>query len=328
MSSGIGRGLVLASGAYAAIGAFTGGMSALQANQAAAAQAQGAVNSSIAATQTSAAAGLQQFADDGIANLPSLAGGADVAGTNGAAVAMSTPDTLVASGTNAASVQVSAQQLAGDQGAVASASGHETLGMGNETGSVNSGSPPSSQASAAQGAVTPLKNASDVHIDNSLTDPYLAAANTGGYTGVNTVDQGAMRDSVLYGGPVGGRGFWNGALYGQSPASAAITAGGSLLGGVGQGIAQKQATEDAIRASQWAPNRWTTPSLSNQAIAASQGNINVPQGYLARAQAIRQLTANAGVPWQGPAQPGPVPGAAGAVPGVPGPVPLAALPKT
>jgi hypothetical protein len=211
---------------------------------------------------------------------------------------MSTPDTLVASGTNAASVQAAGDQLAGTQNAVASASGQSMPGMGNETGTVNSGSPPVGSPAAAQAAVKP----SDL---TGVTPPGADA-----YKDVPGAQQPAQQ------------GFLGKAVdvLNSKGGAAAITAGGSLLSGVGQGIAQKQATEDAIRASQWANNRWTTPGLSNQAIAASQGNINVPQGYLQRAQAIRSMTANSGVPWQGPVPPQALPGGPGGVPPVPGPV--------
>jgi hypothetical protein len=97
-----------------------------------------------------------------------------------------------------------------------------------------------------------------------------------------------------------------------------------MLGGIGSGIAQKQAMEDQIRAQQWASNRWTTPGLSSAAINASQGSINVPMGYLQRAAQVRGLM-NQGVPY-GPVPAAALPGAAQAgipgagVPPVPGPV--------
>ena len=97
--------------------------------------------------------------------------------------------------------------------------------------------------------------------------------------------------------------------------AAAITAGGNMLGGLGQGIVQKQSMQDQINAMQWADRTSSDPQLKAQALAASAQPITVPQGYLQRAQALRAMINTP----QGP-QPGGVAGAPAAPSG--GPVPV------
>lgn len=110
----------------------------------------------------------------------------------------------------------------------------------------------------------------------------------------------------------GGGGFLNNALNSRAGA-AAIQAGGSLVGGIGQGITQKQTMQDQINAMQWADKSSSNPQLQSQFYGASTQPITVPQGYLARAQALRTMLNQGGVagvqPAGAPATPsgGPVP---------------------
>lgn len=71
--------------------------------------------------------------------------------------------------------------------------------------------------------------------------------------------------------------------------SALIQGGGSMLGGLGNGIAQKQATEDALKAQQWGNLQWQNQAQVDQMQAAAAKPITVPQGYLQRAQQTRAL---------------------------------------
>lgn len=90
--------------------------------------------------------------------------------------------------------------------------------------------------------------------------------------------------------PAGGGGSGGGVLnrlfppnsIGPSPGSALLQAGGNLVGGVGQGIEQKQAMEQAAAAQQYATRSYGGATPPGQ-------NITVPQGYLARAQALKGM---------------------------------------
>jgi len=104
--------------------------------------------------------------------------------------------------------------------------------------------------------------------------------------------------------------------------SAAVTAGGSLLGGLGQGIMQKQAMEQQEAALQWGNTQWANQSQADKAIAAAAQPVTVPQGYLQRAQQVRNMMAG-GVPTPS----GPVPTTAMAAPPVPGAAAAAATPQ-
>jgi hypothetical protein len=311
-NSGVGRGLVLAAGAYAAIGSFASGMSAASANATEGQQALNATNATTATVSDSAAAALP----------PPLASAADGANTAdlGGALQGGMPATP---GVDAASVQTANQA----QNQIASAvnpEGNAMPGMSNETSPPNLSAP--TQAQAAQGAVapestgpTPLVGQGAGSAPIGVADNSLAAAQSGGGGGyLNAAGNGAAPN---FAGPPNaagaGKGFFG---LGDRTSAALLTAGGSALGGLGQGIAQKQAMEEQIRASQWANNRWTTPSLSGAAANASLGQINAPAGYLQRAAATRGLMANSTVPYAPPTA-GPVPvGALPGVPPVPGPV--------
>ena len=127
--------------------------------------------------------------------------------------------------------------------------------------------------------------------------------------------------SKLFGGG-GGNGF------GISPGAAAIQAGGSLVGGLGQGIMSKQAMQDQINAAQWAQRTYLNPTASAGVTGAAGGQTAVPNGYLARAAALRAMLNQpsnvAPVQQAGAAAPPPTMGGA---PGG-GPVPIMGLNQT
>jgi hypothetical protein len=107
--------------------------------------------------------------------------------------------------------------------------------------------------------------------------------------------------------PAAGGGFMSKAagLLDTKGGAAAITGVGSMLGGIGSGIAQKQATEDALRAAQWGNVQWQNQGQVDKMQAAAAAPITVPQGYLQRAQQIRALMqGNAGMQPLPTAQPG------------------------
>jgi hypothetical protein len=87
--------------------------------------------------------------------------------------------------------------------------------------------------------------------------------------------------------------------------AAAIQGVGSMLGGIGQGMAQKSAMEDQIRAQQWAGRTYMDPQAQAQLQGAAAAPITVPSGYLQRAQALRAMLNNSAVTGPG-APPAPV----------------------
>jgi len=95
----------------------------------------------------------------------------------------------------------------------------------------------------------------------------------------------------------------------------ALQAGGSLVGGLGQGIVQKQSMQDQINAAQWAGRTYMDPKEQAMIQGAASAPITVPQGYLQRAQALKgMLGSTVGI--QPGAQPGSTPAPSG------GPVPV------
>jgi hypothetical protein len=101
---------------------------------------------------------------------------------------------------------------------------------------------------------------------------------------------------------------WGGTLssaLNSKAGSAAIQGAGSTLGGIGSGMAQKQATEDALKAAQWGNMQWQNQSQVDAMQAAAAKPITVPQGYLQRANQVKTLMAgNQGVQPLPTAQPG------------------------
>jgi hypothetical protein len=63
-----------------------------------------------------------------------------------------------------------------------------------------------------------------------------------------------------------------------------------MLGGIGQGISQKQSMQEQIAAMQWADRSFSDPKQAAQLTSAAAQPITVPQGYLQRAQALRSMT--------------------------------------
>lgn len=88
--------------------------------------------------------------------------------------------------------------------------------------------------------------------------------------------------------------------------AAAVQGVGSMLGGIGQGMEQKSAMEDQIRAQQWAGRTYMDPQAQAQLAGAAASPITVPSGYLQRAQALRSMLNNSAVTGAG-APPAPVP---------------------
>jgi hypothetical protein len=76
--------------------------------------------------------------------------------------------------------------------------------------------------------------------------------------------------------------------------AAAITAGGQMLGGMGAGIGNQAAMEKQIAAQQWATRSYADPRQAGALEASAAAPINMPSGYLARAQALRSMMGSTG----------------------------------
>jgi hypothetical protein len=76
--------------------------------------------------------------------------------------------------------------------------------------------------------------------------------------------------------------------------AAAITAGGQMLGGLGAGIGNQAAMEKQIAAQQWATRSYADPRQAGALEASAAAPINMPSGYLARAQALRSMMGSTG----------------------------------
>jgi hypothetical protein len=114
-----------------------------------------------------------------------------------------------------------------------------------------------------------------------------AAAST---TGTPSDAPYQVGDSAPGAAPSGG-GFMSKAadLMDTRGAGPAMQGVGSLIGGIGSGIAQKQAMEDQIKAQQWGNMQWQNQGQVDKMQAAAAQPITVPQGYLQRAQQVRTL---------------------------------------
>ena len=288
MKSGWGAGLMaavtLGSAAYAAYGssALGAGETAANASAAGANTTTGAAGAALDSTSTAApdaaavatensfvqatgtADGVSSIAGDG-----SLAQSAT--GTVGQAAVNQAP--VESGGLGASSAQASQEATASDAAAVnpGQASGMTASGAQSTNNAAMAGS---KTIAGADGAPDITGTPSEV---NAAVNP------TGG---------GAMDALDQQGAPGAAPGAGGGML--KTAGDIAKTPGalqgiGSLLGGIGQGISQKQATEDAIMAQQWGNLQWQNPAQISQLEHAAAAPVTVPQGYLQRAQAVRNM---------------------------------------
>ena len=98
------------------------------------------------------------------------------------------------------------------------------------------------------------------------------------------------------------------ALLNTKGGAAAVQGLGSMAGGLGQGIEEKQAMEQQLAAANWGNTQWANQGQADKAVAAAARPISIPNGYLQRAQQVRAMMgSNSGVPQPGGAPSGPVP---------------------
>lgn len=194
--------------------------------------------------------------------------------------------TLMGTSQNASASQASAQETASTTNAVQPQGG--TPGM---PGTKPLGAP----AGAGEGGgVTPGTPAADATVPSTGAAP--------GATGPYQVPDSAPGTPPSWGERVGG--MLSSALDTKGGA-AAVQGIGSMVGGIGSGIAQKQAMEDQIRAQQWGNMQWQNQGQVAQLQSAAAKPITVPQGYLQRAAQVRSLmSGSAGMQPLPTAQPG------------------------
>lgn len=305
MNSGLGRGLMaavsLGSAAYAMYGS-----SAIQAGQTAAAQT----------TQASAAAGASQaggavvqdasivgsdMANAAVATNSSFIQSAGM-GADVAQVAQANPALSEVSGVSKETLNAVNQPLAAGPGAEASqASAAATSADAKAVDPLvshgyasTSGVPESGAAGAGTPAATGLPEGQEAVDAKGMIESDQAGMGTPGTPAAGATTSG--------GGGIGG--MLSSAL--NSKAGPAMVSGvGSMLGGIGSGMAQKQAMEDQLRAQEWGNTQWQNQGQVAQMQSAAAKPITVPQGYLQRAQQVRNLMAgNSGMQPLPTAQPG------------------------
>lgn len=177
---------------------------------------------------------------------------------------------MMGTGVNAEASQAAAQQTATTEAA------GKTLPGGSPAG-------PGMKAMAPQGAgeggagVTPGTPAAGA-LETETPGGTINAS--GGYD---------VADSAA---PAAAKSGWSGVLtnaLNSKAGAAAIQGAGSMIGGIGNGMAQKQMMEDQLKAAQWGNMQWQNQGQVDKMQAAAAQPITVPQGYLQRAQQTRSL---------------------------------------
>jgi hypothetical protein len=223
---------------------------------------------------------------------------------NGAPMTEMTGSSAVADNISPQANLAQTQAIGADQGAVAQASGQSMPGMGNETGGVNSGSPPATQPSAAPPESTgpvPGPNMPDASTTTA------GAPDAAGHAAFQATQAGSAADEGSIFDKMATNPFLN-SKFG----SAAIQGGASAIGGLGQGMMQEAAMNKQIAALQ-EPNRSFGGPGGQNVLTSSQSPITVPSGYLQRAQALKSMLNSNG---------------AGATPSASSPVPVWSMNST
>jgi hypothetical protein len=318
--SGLFKGLTaavtLGSAATALYGASTTGVSAAQS-----AQVAGDLHATVGTTIANDAG---QIANDAAATnasfISSVNAGQDVAATAATAGVSAGSSGLSQAAVSALNSSSAAQggltselgaapeQAAASQTAATGAAGNTLQQGGSPLVGKPAMAPADSEAGGAPAAGTmpatpgPTMPATDANGMATATQP--------GIPNTNTPSAAEQPGAAAEGG--GWKGMLTGALNTRGGA-AAIQGVGSMLGGIGSGIAQKQATEDALKAAQWGNMQWQNSGQVAAMQAAAAKPITVPQGYLQRAQQTRALmSGNAGMQ--------PLPAASPGAPLAPSPV--------
>lgn len=266
MQSGLGSALTAA----VSLGAAYTGWQAMQGTQ--------DLNSASSVIQSPATQAADSQAISTPTDMAQATGSTSTIGT----VAGSTPDAAAA--TNTTGLTAANSDLSNPAMNAAGSSAAQNAGT---TAAVQ----PTGSASAAQAAQTggPSADNAAVATDNSAT-----GLPQGVNPMTNTADVNAAASSVPQVNS-GSSGFLSNALNSRGGA-AAIQGAGSLISGIGSGIAQNEAIEKQIAAQQWGNQQWNNQAELQQLQSAAAAPITVPQGYLQRAQAVKGLIAgNSGI---------------------------------
>jgi hypothetical protein len=140
---------------------------------------------------------------------------------------------------------------------------------------------PAYGAGAQSGAGTPAANPNDL---TGVTPPGADQ-----YKDIPPAGSPPAAAGSAAGTPGGGVGGFLNAAMNSKGGAAMIQGAGSLLGGIGNGIAQKQAVQDQLAAANWGNNQWANKGQVAQMQAAAAKPVTVPQGYLERANQVKTL---------------------------------------
>lgn len=309
MNSGIGHGLMaavalgsVANAVYGANAADAGAQEAAQTTQQAGAAAPiGAAGANVIPTATAdaqaaamthtsilEAAGMGQEVSSIQASDPALA---QVSGVSPQTLTAMNSQTIGAGPVGAEGSQAAATATAADTNAVQPTAA--------ETQSTNNGAVAGYHATAADqpGEESPA--------GTTAPPPGAGAPEGGAGEGYEEPDSAAPSSGV--------GGFLSKAMDSKGGA-ALIQGAGSMIGGIGAGIAQKQAVEDQLKAQEWGNAQWQQPGQVAALQSAAAKPITVPQGYLQRAAMVKtMLSGSNGVQ--------PLPAASPGAPLAPSPVP-------
>jgi len=324
LNSGLGQGLMaavsLGSTAYAMFGtdALQTSLTAMKQGVAEEVDKMGA-QAMVDASQTAAAAGTADLAQTGVSFSESA--GVNTAGfvdTSKAVTPAGVPtqqltnSTAVMDNINPQANLAQTQALNTAQGAVqptngvAAASGQSMPGQGEGGTSSYNGSAPAGNTGQPTGNFGTTGSQPTPQLSSNMPDassPTSGAPDAAGHADFTNAE--GAEDGAAPGASSGWDKFQK--FADTKMGAAAIQAGGSMVGGVGQGMMQQQAMHEQIMAAQQPNRSFGDPQLRSQVLGASAAPITVPQGYLQRAAALKTMLGQAGQGTMG-VQPAPVPG--------------------
>lgn len=356
--SGVGKDLTMAIGlASAGIGVAGAMGAALPGTEAAAVQsanaaAEGAGTAANAAADTAdvagqAAAATAPAADAGTASGIAASGDASAAVTPSGTLAQTTSNANgIINSTVAGSPEMNLVQGSNTVGATADAQAVQTGQAGAGGLSVNPNDP--TELQQIQQSLGINTQAQTQTANTAANQSAVSPSNSAGSTAANS-DESALQNAagatnqpvapVSQGGPEPGQSMLGNAASKVGDAlktPQGMLMAGQAVSGWAQGKAQENINQRQLAAAQWGNTQWMDPNQVSQLQAAASAPINVPQGYLNRAAAVRNLM-NGGTSQTAPLQAPkptvgapvlPTPGAGATAPASAGPVPVYQLNAT
>jgi len=307
-NSSLGKGITMAVAAAATLGA---------AGVFDAAAGGGAAATEVGAETAGAATGVAPVTAASVAPGADLMAANEAAGAVSDSAAVSTPGGLLAEATNdgGQAIVASGQATAGDSTLVqGGAQGINAANPSTAAGAQNPAAASQGATATDAAAVQPTTQGAGINnpgaVGGNITAPQAPSIPEAPAAAAGTPPpQGLLSKGMD--------------LINKNPGVAVVA--GNALSGMASGISQQKQMEQMLAAQQWANTQWHDPTQVAAMESAAAKPITVPQGYLARAQAVRNLL-NGNTQQNGPVVgPQPATAAASAVPNVPGPVPATAL---